>query len=84
MILRRHGGTECAERIDAAFFVLQLLLEIGETEYLTESLNLCTPLRADNEQEVAAVVYRLVNTISDYIRRNKYSTTESLENFESR
>lgn len=71
MIIRQHGGTDCADRIHAAFAVVQILMNSNETEYLAERLNLCAPISAENDQETAALVYRLVNTITEYIRINR-------------
>lgn len=70
-ILHQRGGTECGSRVHAAFSVIQTLLEVGETAYLEERLRLCSPISAENDQETAALVYRLANTISEHIRFNQ-------------
>lgn len=70
-IIRERGGNDCADRLRAAFVVLQILMDTNQTEFLEERMNLCTPIRGDNNQETAALVYRIANLISRFIRQNK-------------
>lgn len=71
MIIRAHGGQECGERVNAAFAVLQQLIESAESEYLQERLRLCDPLDTANTQEVALVVSRFIDLIAQYIHFHK-------------
>lgn len=58
----------CAERLHNAFDVLQYLIENAEVAYLQERLRLCAPLETTNEQEVAVLLFRFIDLISQYIR----------------
>lgn len=67
MILREHGGQECADRVTYAFTVLESLLQSAEGEYLQERLALCDPLDTTNAQEVSLLVFRFIDTIARYV-----------------
>lgn len=68
-ILRYMDSIECAERVNNAFDVLEYLIDNNESAYIQERLRLCTPLDGDDDQEVAVLIYRFVDLISQYILR---------------
>lgn len=51
--------------------MFESLLEVAEGEYLQQRLGLCDPLDTENENEVALLVFRFIDTIARYIHFNQ-------------
>jgi len=67
--LREHGSTNCHQRVQNAFDVLQYLIEHGEEEYVRERLRLCHDVNTNDPQEVGFLFESFIDLISNYIRR---------------
>jgi serine protease 16 len=63
----------CRDLIDNAYAVIAYLVNAGEGEYLASRLNLCTPVEAESQADVASLYELTIRAVLSYI--NEYHLT---------
>lgn len=66
-VLLSQGSEECHQQVEQAFEVVQQLVQDGEGEYISERLNLCTPVNTTNTQDIGALFQSHVQAVLTYI-----------------
>jgi len=69
---------QCHARVQNAFDVLAYLFENGQSDYITERLQLCNAVNPNAPQEVGLLFELFIDLISNYVRRYQLF---GLENF---
>lgn len=61
----------CQDRVQALFAEMLRLIEAGESETLQEQLNVCDPIAADSENDIAMFMEGMIYAISEYVDTNQ-------------